>query len=194
MRCSTTGWEPTHRNGHALIRNPIGDGDISIVPLQLGLQGEIGVILAGSQRADFPGQTERLILSVAANQAAIGLQGARLLSEQKRVAEELDQRVAQRTAELAKTNEELKKEIAERKLAQERLSQEERELKRSEAFLAEAQRLSLTGSFSWRVATDEITWSEQLYRIFEFDRSGACNAFAHPYPNPSGRLSLSWTT
>ena len=42
-------------------------------------------------------------------------------------------------------------------------------LRRSEAFLAEAQRLSLTGSFSWRVATDEITWSDQLYRIFEFD-------------------------
>ena len=46
----------------------------------------------------------------------------------------------------------------------------EEELRRSEAFLAEAQRLSLTGSFSWRVATDEITWSEQLYRIFEFDQ------------------------
>src|SRR6267378_4825641 len=44
-------------------------------------------------------------------------------------------------------------------------------LRRSEAFLAEAQRLSLTGSFSWRVSTDEITWSEQLYRIFEFDPS-----------------------
>ena len=42
--------------------------------------------------------------------------------------------------------------------------------RRSEAFLGEAQRLSLTGSFSWRVTTDEITWSEQLYRIFEFDR------------------------
>ena len=45
----------------------------------------------------------------------------------------------------------------------------EEELKRSEAFLAEGQRLSGTGSFSWCVATDEITWSEQLYRIFEFD-------------------------
>ena len=43
-------------------------------------------------------------------------------------------------------------------------------LKQSEAFLAEAQHLSLTGSFSWRVATDEITWSEQLYRIFELDQ------------------------
>jgi PAS domain S-box-containing protein len=42
-------------------------------------------------------------------------------------------------------------------------------LKRSEAFLAEAQQLSRIGSFSWRVATDEITWSEQLYRIYELD-------------------------
>jgi hypothetical protein len=33
-----------------LVRNPIiADGDISIVPLRLGLQGEIGVIVAGSQ-------------------------------------------------------------------------------------------------------------------------------------------------
>lgn len=44
-------------------------------------------------------------------------------------------------------------------------------LRRSEAFLAEAQHLSRIGSFSWRVATDEIFWSEQLYRIFEFDPS-----------------------
>ena len=46
----------------------------------------------------------------------------------------------------------------------------EKELRRSEAFLAEAQRLSFTGSFSWRVATDEIIWSEQLYRIYELDQ------------------------
>ena len=42
-------------------------------------------------------------------------------------------------------------------------------LKRSEAFLGEAQHLSRIGSFAWRMATNEITWSEQLYRIFEFD-------------------------
>ncbi len=45
----------------------------------------------------------------------------------------------------------------------------EEELRRSEAFLAEGQRLSVTGTFSWKVATDEITWSEQLYRIYEFE-------------------------
>ena len=47
----------------------------------------------------------------------------------------------------------------------------EDELRRSGAFLAEGQRLSLTGTFSWKVAAGEITWSEQVYRIFEFDPS-----------------------
>ncbi|MBV8815201.1 MAG: GHKL domain-containing protein [Verrucomicrobia bacterium] len=97
----------------ALVRNPIGERDISIVPLRLGLQGEFGVIVAGSQRADFPRQTERLLLGVAANQAWIGLQEARLLGEQKRAASELDRRVGERTMELSKANEELRKAQAE---------------------------------------------------------------------------------
>ena len=42
----------------------------------------------------------------------------------------------------------------------------EEQLRRSEAFLAEGQRLSRTTTFSWRVETNEITWSEELYRIF----------------------------
>jgi PAS domain S-box-containing protein len=55
------------------------------------------------------------------------------------------------------------RDITDRKRAEEKL-------RRSEAFLAEGQHLSRVGSFSWRVATDEIMWSEQLYRIFEIDR------------------------
>src|SRR4029434_2935402 len=47
--------------------------------------------------------------------------------------------------------------------------QAEEVVRRSEAFLAEAQRLTSIGSFSWLVAADEITWSEELYRIYEFD-------------------------
>jgi len=43
------------------------------------------------------------------------------------------------------------------------------QLRLSEAFLAEAQHLSRTGSFSWRVATNEFTWSKELYRIYELD-------------------------
>lgn len=44
-------------------------------------------------------------------------------------------------------------------------------LKQSEAFLAKAQQLSSTGALSWRVATDEITWSEEIYNIYELDPS-----------------------
>jgi PAS domain S-box-containing protein len=84
------------------------------------------VIVAGSERSSFPEQTEKLILSVAANQASIGLQQALLLNEEKRLASELDQRVAERTVELAAANEVLRLEIAERQRAEE-------ELKRSEA-------------------------------------------------------------
>ena len=45
------------------------------------------------------------------------------------------------------------------------------ELRRSEAFLAEAQRLSHTGSFGWKPDTGEIVWSDETYRIFEYERS-----------------------
>jgi formate hydrogenlyase transcriptional activator len=93
------------------VPNPLGPGDVCVVPFRLGLQDEIGIIVAGSQRLDFPNETESLLLRVAANQASIGLQEARLLSEQKRVAKELDRRVAQRTRGLATVNEELRRTI-----------------------------------------------------------------------------------
>jgi len=43
-------------------------------------------------------------------------------------------------------------------------------LRQSEAYLAEAQRLSKTGSFGWSVSTGEIRWSEETFRIFQYDR------------------------
>ncbi len=54
--------------------------------------------------------------------------------------------------------------VTERKLAEEGI-------RRSEAYLAEAQRLSHTGSFGWKPDTGEIVWSDETYRIFEYDRS-----------------------
>src|SRR6266513_4902328 len=42
-------------------------------------------------------------------------------------------------------------------------------LQRREAYLAEAQRLSHTGSFGWDVSTGEIYWSDETFRIFELD-------------------------
>jgi PAS domain S-box-containing protein len=43
----------------------------------------------------------------------------------------------------------------------------EEALRRSEMYLAEAQRLSHTGSFGWNVSSGEIYWSDETYRIFE---------------------------
>ena len=43
--------------------------------------------------------------------------------------------------------------------------------RRSEAYLAEAQRLSHTGSFGWRASSGEIIWSEETFRIFQYDRT-----------------------
>ena len=44
-----------------------------------------------------------------------------------------------------------------------------RRLRRSETYLAEAQRLSHTGSFGWDVSSGEIYWSQETFRIFEYD-------------------------
>jgi PAS domain S-box-containing protein len=46
----------------------------------------------------------------------------------------------------------------------------EEQLRRNENFLATAQRLSLSGSFSWCLETNEVIFSEQAYRLFEFER------------------------
>jgi len=45
------------------------------------------------------------------------------------------------------------------------------ELRRREEYLTEAQRLSHTGSFGWRPDTGELVWSDETYRIFEYDHS-----------------------
>ena len=44
-------------------------------------------------------------------------------------------------------------------------------LRRSEAYLAEAQRLSHTGSFGWTPSTGELHWSDETFRILEYDPS-----------------------
>lgn len=55
----------------------VNGADLILVPLRLGLLTEAGLLVAGCRRPDFPRQTEALLLTVAANQAAIALQEAR---------------------------------------------------------------------------------------------------------------------
>jgi PAS domain S-box-containing protein len=47
----------------------------------------------------------------------------------------------------------------------------EARLLHSEIYLAEAQRLSGTGSIGWNIATGELIWSEETFRIFQYDRA-----------------------
>jgi PAS domain S-box-containing protein len=101
--------KPDEDHSLSLTGSQFGAGSISVFRVPLGIQGEIGLIAVGSERADFPTQTESLLLRVAANQASIGLREAELLREQKRIAGELDRRVAERTAELAAANGELRR-------------------------------------------------------------------------------------
>jgi K+-sensing histidine kinase KdpD len=71
--------------------------------------------------------------------------------------------LAVKVQQLERINEALHVENAERKLAEEKLQ-------RSEAYLAEAQRLTHTGSWAWNVARREnVFWSDEHFRIFGMD-------------------------
>jgi len=70
-----------------------------------------------------------------------------------------------------------------------------RELRRREAYLAEAQRLSHTGSFGWRVSSGEIFWSNETFRIFEFAASSKVSMpmileRVHPQDMPSVEMAI----
>lgn len=104
--------------GSPIACGPAGNNETSTASFKLGLQDEFGILTAGCRRADFPTKLETLLLGVAANQAAIGLQKHRLLSEQRRASEELELRVIERTRQLTALNENLRKEIVERKRAE----------------------------------------------------------------------------
>ena len=109
--------------------NPFGDGTVSVAPFRLRLQDEIGILVAATTRNDFPTATELILLRVAVNQAVIGLQEARRLAEQKRTADELERRVAERTEHLSAVNEELRREINRRKWARDALQQNQQRLR-----------------------------------------------------------------
>jgi len=90
-------------------------------------------------------------------------------SEVRELANGLETQVRVRTEQLERntrilldSTKALEREIAERKRAEDNL-------RRSEVLLTEGECLSSTGSFSWRVATGAITWSQELYRIYELE-------------------------
>src|SRR6266566_6481985 len=119
------------------------------VVIPIGVNAEAGLVAAACTRTDFPSEIDQLLLSVAANHAAAAFQNARLRHE-------LDAKVA----ELRQAQNELEMKVLERTA----------DLQRSEAYLAEAQRLTRTGSWAWNVATRQsVYWSQENYRLFGFD-------------------------
>ena len=67
----------------------------------------------------------------------------------------------------------------------------EEQLQRSEAFLAQGQRISHTGSFGWSVATGEFYWSDENYNILEYDRGVQASvdlALQRMHPNDRDRV------
>src|SRR5438477_626834 len=120
------------------------------IVIPIGVSAEGGLVAAACARADFPSEIDQLQLSVAANHAAAAFQNARLRNE-------LDAKVA----ELRQARNELEMKVAQRTA----------DLRRSEAYLAEGQRLSHCGSFAWNVDREGIYWSDETYRIFECDQA-----------------------
>jgi PAS domain S-box-containing protein len=138
-----------------VIRDVDGQRSFNRVVIPIGVEGEGGLVAVACTRNDFPSEIDQLLLSVAANQAATAVQSARLIHERRRVEEAL--RASEQ--ELRKARDLLEIKVAERTA----------ELERSQAYLAEAQRVSHTGSFGWDLRTGEIYWSEETFRIFELE-------------------------
>ncbi|HEX7697042.1 MAG TPA: GAF domain-containing protein, partial [Candidatus Acidoferrum sp.] len=119
------------------------------IVIPIGVNAEAGLVAAACTRTDFPSEIDQLLLSVAANHAAAAFQNARLRHE-------LDAKVA----ELSQARNELEMKVAERTA----------DLQRSEAYLAEAQTLTHTGSWACNIATREILHSsEEHSRLYGFD-------------------------
>jgi PAS domain S-box-containing protein len=112
-------WQAEPGAGPRRVPIPGGEGSVWIAMAPLGNLAGIGALMVGAARPGFPSAAETLILQIAANQAAIGLQEARRRADERRAARTLEERVAERTCELSAINAQLRREITERRRAEE---------------------------------------------------------------------------
>ncbi|HEY2765041.1 MAG TPA: PAS domain-containing protein [Pseudonocardiaceae bacterium] len=137
-------------SGREIVPDAGGDGEpCRGVVIPIGVNAEGGVVGAACDRIDFPTEIDQLLLTLAANHAATAFQSARLIHERARAEEEL-----------RKARDELEVTVAERTA----------ELRRSEAYLSLAQRLTHTGIAALNGATGEPTHSSDEHsRLYGFD-------------------------
>ena len=134
-----------------------GQGGSGLV-LPVGVNAEFGLIAAASERPDFPSEIDQLLLSVAAGHGATAFRMARVVEEHQRAVAAL----ATSERELRQARDELEARVAERTA----------ELRRSDAYLAEAHRLSHTGTWAVKNLNGELAvvhWSEESYRLYGLD-------------------------
>jgi len=131
--------------------------------IPIGVNSERGLIAATSDRPDFPDKIDQQLLSVAANNAATAFQNAFLINELRSA------QLALRTneQELRKAHDGLEIKVAERTAELQRSAQE---LQTSEVYLAEGQRLAHTGSWAFTRAGFDY-WSSELCQIHGRDPS-----------------------
>ncbi len=130
---------------------PDVDGEVEPcrgVAIFIGMNAEGGVVAAACDRIDFPTEIDQLLLGLAANHAATAFQSARLIHERTRAEEEL-----------RKARNELELKVVERTA----------ELRRSEAYLSEAQRLTHTGIAALNSAGEVTHSSDEHSRLYGFD-------------------------
>jgi signal transduction histidine kinase/PAS domain-containing protein len=119
------------------------------VGIPIGVNAEGGVVIAACGRIGFPTEIDQLLLGLAANSAATAFQDATLTRARTRAEEEL-----RRARDVLETT------VAERTA----------ELRRSEAYLSEAQRLMHTGTAALDGVTGEITHSSDEHsRLYGFE-------------------------
>src|SRR5216683_4448069 len=143
------------------------------IVIPVGVAAEGGLVAAASNEVGFPTEIDQLLLSVAANHAATAFRTARV-----------EEAIRESEQQLRKARDELETKVVERTA----------ELQRSEAYLAEAQRLSHTGSFGWDVSSAKLFWSEETFRIFKCDRADQPTvAFVLERTHPEDRARVQQT-